>query len=207
MAEGQLLLSFQMTLFTFLNHRHYHVLLSITWVYNLDVIFTLDFPLCFQGCADTSPVASPRHAFPTIHTTRMLFPLMSWVLQHLFLGKPSLSPPLGTQLFAKHTVFLPHHCWSHSPPIFSLWLPTLTPCFMPGSCRRALRQGPPWLCISAASGSWVMTAGPRLRIATTCKADSSPSQRRPEAAVLKSLFINQCEMCCLSIAPSRHTSA
>lgn len=85
-------------------------LLSITWTYNLDDILTLDFPLYTQGCVNTFPAASPRHSpFHVIHTTKMVFCLMPGVLQHLFLSRPSLGPPLPIQLITTLSPFPSHH--------------------------------------------------------------------------------------------------
>jgi len=114
-------------------------------------------------------------AFRTIYTAKMLcrlFPLMFW--------SPAASFPGQTQPWP--TTVHPTCCKTHCFSSLSLWimftthrfwglpwLSTSTPCFMPGSYRRALRQGHPRPCISATSGSWAMAAGPRIRIATTCK--------------------------------------
>lgn len=138
----------------------------ISWTYNLDDILTLDFPLYSQVCVNTFPVASPRHSpFPAIHKTKMLFCLMPGVLQHLLLGRPSLGPPL---LIATPSSFPAHHDWACLPPIFSLDSLGYVPP-PPSVYRRTLRQGLPQVHISAAAGSWAMTAGPRTRIATACK--------------------------------------
>lgn len=152
-------------------------------------------------------------AFPTIYTTKTLcriFPVLFHVL------RPAASFPGQTTQWP--TTVHPTCCYTHCFPSSSLlstftthlfpglpWLPASTPCFMPGSYRRALRQRPPRLCISAASGSWAVTAGPRIRITTTCKL--IPAQVSGGQKLLHSEVINQCELRCLSVAPSRHTSA
>lgn len=77
---------------------------------------------------------------------------------------PAASFPGQTQPWP--TTTYPTCCYTHSFSSSSLlitftthlfpglpWLPISTPCFMPGSYKRALRQGPPQLHISAASGS------------------------------------------------------
>lgn len=159
MAEGELLLSFQVTLSPFFSHWHYHLLLLIAWAYNLDVILTLDFPLCSEGCVDTFPIASPRHGLSRhLHDQDAVQALSSHVLS------PAASFPRQTQPWPTtvHPTCCYTHCFSRPSLLITFtthlfpglpWLPASTPCFMPGSYRRALRQGPPRLCVSAASGS------------------------------------------------------
>lgn len=148
--------------------------------------------------------------FPATHTTKMLcrlFPLMSLLLQKLFLGRPSLGPRLPTQLAAIHTDFPPRlilfttHLFPLSPS--SNTHPLLPARLFQKSSKARTSSAPRF------SNIWFTSRACRSKNKNNniVQADSSPRQRRPEVAVLRSLFINQREMRCLSGAPSRHTSA